>query len=134
MVLHRFFGTATIYRTCQAPVWFFTGSLAPLPYTEPVKLLYGSSPVLWHRYYIQNLLSSCMVLHRFFGTATIYRTCQAPVWFFTGSLAPLPYTEPVKLLYGSSPVLWHRYHIQNLSSSCMVLHRFFGTATIYRTC
>ncbi len=38
--------------------------------------------------------------------------------FFTGSLAPLPYTEPVKFLNGSSTVL----------------HQFFGTATIYKTC
>ncbi len=74
---------------------FFSSSLAPLPYTEPVKLLYGSSAVLWHRYHIQNLLSSYMVLQR----------------FFSRSLAPLPYTEPVKLLYGSSAVLWHRYHL-----------------------
>ncbi len=60
--------------------WFFSGSLAwlrgyiaPLPYTEPVKLFYGSSGFFsgylgWLRSYI----------------------------------APLPYTEPVKLFYGSS--------------------------------
>ncbi len=52
----------------------------------------------------------------------------------SGSLAPLLYTEPVKLLYGSSAVssavLWQHYHIQNLLSSCMVLQWFFGTAII----
>ncbi len=130
VVLQRFFAGSLAW---------LRGYIAPLPYTEPVKLMYGSSVVLqwfftgslaWLRVYIaplpytepvKLLYGSSVVPHRFFGmteglysTATVYRTCQAPVWFFSGSLAwlrdyiaPLPYTEPVKLLYGSSAVLWH---------------------------
>ncbi len=80
-------------------------------YTEPVRLLYGSSAVL-QRFFgmtdelystvtIQNLLSSCMVLQRFFGmTDELYSTVT----------------------------------IQNLLSSCMVLQRFFGmTDQLYST-
>ncbi len=108
--------------------WFFTGSLAdwgayisPLLYTEPVKILYGSSVVLWHDWgYIAPLpytepVKLLYVLQWFFGmtmglysTATIYR--------------------PVKLLYGSSVFLWHDWGLYihrllytELLSSCMVL-------------
>ncbi len=53
------------------------GLYSTATYTEPVKLLYGSS----------------VVLQWFFGmTEGLYSTAT--------------YTEPVKLLYGSSVVLW----------------------------
>ncbi len=132
--------------SCMILQWFFGGGIKVLysttTYAEPVKLLYGSSVVLWGglRCYIaplhiQNLLSSCMILQWFFVKIKVLYSSTA-------------YAEPVKLLYGSSVVLWGGLrcyiaplHIQNLLSSCMDLQWFFGvteglysTDTIYRTC
>ncbi len=58
-----------------------------------------------------------------------YIALKVVIWLvIKGEPLLVLYTASTKSWYfsGSSPVLWQRYHIQNLLSSCMVLQQFFS--------